>query len=65
MLTGCSENSPQTSGNLAPDDVFSGGTPDIDDGVYEHMKRLWDEECASKESEGYLADVLNQGKKKE
>lgn len=30
MLTGCAGNNPQTPGSLAPDDVFSGGTPDIE-----------------------------------
>ena len=58
--TACTD--PEVAGNLLLPTKF-GGTPDIDDGVYEHMKKLWDEECKSKASEGYLADVMNQGKK--
>lgn len=30
MLTGCSADTPQSSGPLTPDQVFSGGTPNID-----------------------------------
>ena len=58
--TACTD--PEVAGDLLLPTKF-GGTPDIDDGVYEHMKKLWDEECKSKASEGYLADVMNQGKK--
>lgn len=30
LLTGCSGNSTRSSGNLSPDDIFSGGIPDIE-----------------------------------
>ena len=43
--------------------TFSKGTPDIDDGVYAHMKNLWDEECESGEG-NYRSIAFNQGKKK-
>ena len=38
----------------------SKGTPDIDDAVYENMKRLWDEECRKKDS-GYRLAAFKQG----
>lgn len=40
-----------------------GGTPDIDDGVYEHMKQLWDIERNKKEG-NYRTMALSQGSKK-
>lgn len=40
--------SPETAGDmLLP--TCSTGTPDIDDGVYDHMKELWDIECSKEE----------------
>ena len=30
-----------------------GGTPDIDDSVYAHMKELWDAECQKKDANNY------------
>ena len=39
------------------------GTPDIDLGVYNHVKELWERECQS-EGESYQSLVLNQGNKK-
>ena len=38
------------------------GTPDIDDGVYAHMKKLWDEECTKKEGT-YRTRTFKQGGK--
>ncbi len=53
---------PEVAGDmLLP--TFSKGTPDIDDGVYEHVKTLWDEECKSKES-SYRSTALTQGELK-
>lgn len=43
--------------------TFSKGTPDIDDGVYEHMKNLWEAECQSGR-DNYRSVVFNQGIKK-
>ncbi|MBR5219064.1 MAG: Gfo/Idh/MocA family oxidoreductase [Clostridia bacterium] len=40
-----------------------GGTPDIDDGVYEHMKQLWDIERNKKEG-SYRTMAFVQGSKK-
>lgn len=40
-----------------------GGTPEIDDGVYEHMKELWVREC-EKEDESYRTVAFNQGSEK-
>ena len=42
--------------------TFSKGTPEIDDGVYENMKKLWEEEC-KKEKGNYRAMVMKAGKK--
>lgn len=43
--------------------TFSKGTPDIDDGVYEHVKQIW--ESTSIENDGYRQAAFNQGAKKE
>lgn len=48
--------------------TFSKGTPDIDDGVYEYVKKLWEEERSLKEKEkekgkNAPADVSGAGKK--
>ncbi|MBP3361639.1 MAG: Gfo/Idh/MocA family oxidoreductase [Clostridia bacterium] len=57
--TACTD--PKAAGDmLLP--VFSKGTPDIDDGVYEYMKKLWDEEC-QKEDGNYRAQAFKQGSK--
>ena len=58
--TACTD--PNVAGDmLLP--TFSLGTPDIDDGVYEHMKALWDAECQD-DSNNYRRRVLNLGSKK-
>ena len=54
-----------TDPNVAGDmliPTFSKGTPEIDDGVYENMKKLWEEEC-KKEKGNYRAMVMKAGKK--
>ena len=38
---------------------FSKGVPDIDNGVYEHMKKLWEDEC-SDEGDNYRTMVFRQ-----
>jgi len=43
--------------------TFSKGTPEIDDSVYDYMKKLWDEEC-KKDDGNYRAAAFNQGSKK-
>ena len=58
--TACTD--PKVAGDmLLP--TFSKGTPDIDDGVYEYVKELWDKECENKDS-GYIAAAFSQGSKK-
>ena len=58
--TACTD--PKVAGDmLLP--TFSLGTPDIDDGVYEHMKALWDAQCQD-DSSNYRRRVLNLGSKK-
>ena len=58
--TACTD--PKTAGDmLLP--TFSKGTPDIDDGVYEHMKDLWQAECKSGEG-NYRSAAFHQGSKK-
>ena len=58
--TACTD--PKVAGDmLLP--TFSKGTPDIDDGVYEHMKNLWEAECQSGR-DNYRSLVFNQGIKK-
>ena len=42
--------------------TMSTGTPEIDDGVYEYIKELWNEECQKKEGT-YINLVLNDGAK--
>lgn len=42
--------------------TFSKGTPDIDEGVYEYMKELWDIECQKKDG-NYRAIAFRQGSK--
>lgn len=57
--TACTD--PKAAGDmLLP--TFSKGTPEIDDGVYEHMKKLWDEECAKTEGT-YRTQAFKQGSK--
>ena len=54
-----------TDPNVAGDQVlpvFSKGTPDIDDGVYDHMKELWDEAC--RQQDNYRSIAFSQGSKK-
>ena len=43
--------------------TFSKGTPEIDDGVYEHMKSLWDQECQGDDG-NYRSQAFRQGSKK-
>ena len=58
--TACTD--PNVAGDmLLP--TFSKGTPDIDDGVYAHMKQLWDAECESGEG-NYRSSAFHQGAKK-
>ncbi len=58
--TACTD--PKTAGDmLLP--TFSKGTPDIDDGVYEHMKNLWQAECENGEG-NYRSAAFHQGSKK-
>ena len=58
--TACTD--PKVAGDmLLP--TFSKGTPDIDDGVYEHMKNLWEAECQS-DRDNYRSAAFNQGIKK-
>ncbi len=40
-----------------------GGTPEINDSVYEKVKELWDKECQKKEG-NYRTNAFNQGSKK-
>lgn len=58
--TACTD--PNTAGEmLLP--TFSKGTPEIDDSVYEYMKKLWHEKCESKDG-NYRAMAFAQGSKK-
>lgn len=43
--------------------TFSKGTPDIDDGVYEYMKSLWEKDKTGTET-SYINVAFNQGNKK-
>ena len=43
--------------------TFSKGTPDIDEGVYEYMKKLWKAECES-DQKNYRSSAFHQGSKK-
>lgn len=57
--TACTD--PEAAGDmLLP--TFSLGTPEIDDGVYDHMKELWDRECAEGNSD-YQKAAFSQGAK--
>ena len=54
--TACTD--PKAAGDmLLP--VFSKGTPEIDDGVYDYIKELWENEIAG--GKGYRADAFDQG----
>ena len=58
--TACTD--PKVAGDmLLP--TFSKGTPDIDDGVYEHVKKLWERECESSE-DNYRNAAFRQSSKK-
>ncbi len=58
--TACTD--PKVAGDmLLP--TFSKGTPDIDSGVYEHMKNLWQAECQCDKG-NYRNIAFNQGAKK-
>lgn len=58
--TACTD--PKVAGDmLLP--TFSKGTPEIEDSVYDYMKKLWDEECNSDQS-NYRAAAFGQGSKK-
>lgn len=57
--TACTD--PKVAGDmLLP--TFSKGTPQIDDGVYEHMRELWQQECAKTEGT-YRTQAFAQGSK--
>ena len=43
--------------------TFSGGTPDIEEAVYKHMEKLWEEDC--KKEDGRMAKMINAGLKKD
>ena len=56
--TACTD--PRVAGDmLLP--TSSKGTPEIEDAVYEHVKKLWEAECEKKESDNYRAKALRQG----
>ena len=58
--TACTD--PDTAGDmLLP--TFSKGTPEIDNGVYDYIKELWERECQDKEN-GYIHAAFSQGSKK-
>lgn len=58
--TACTD--PKVAGDmLLP--TFSKGTPEIDDSVYDYMKKLWEEEC-TKEEGNYRELAFNQGRSK-
>lgn len=58
--TACTD--PKVAGDmLLP--TFSEGTPEIDDSVYDYIKKLWDDEC-KKENSTYRTAAFNQGSKK-
>lgn len=57
--TACTD--PKVAGDmLLP--TFSKGTPNIDDGVYAHMKELWDHDCQTGEG-NYRSAAFKQGSK--
>ena len=43
--------------------TFSKGTPQIEDGVYDYVKQLWDTECENDEG-SYRAQAFSQGSNK-
>lgn len=43
--------------------TFSKGTPEIDQGVYDHVRKLWQEECENQEN-SYRFMAMHQGSKK-
>ena len=56
--TACTD--PEAAGDmLLP--TFSKGTPEIDKGVYEHIKSLWKKECSNEETDSYRAAAFSQG----
>lgn len=58
--TACTD--PKVAGDmLLP--TFSKGTPDIDNGVYDHMKKLWKTECETDKG-NYRSAAFRQGSKK-
>ena len=58
--TACTD--PKVAGDmLLP--TFSKGTPEIDDSVYEHIKKLWEEECQKENGGDYRAAAFTQGSK--
>lgn len=58
--TACTD--PNVAGDmLLP--TFSKGTPEIEDSVYDYMKKLWDDECKNDEG-SYRATAFNQGNNK-
>lgn len=58
--TACTD--PKAAGDmLLP--TFSKGTPEIDDSVYEYIKKLWEDECKN-ENSAYRLVAFNQGSKK-
>ncbi len=58
--TACTD--PKVAGDmLLPS--FSKGTPEIDDSVYDYIKKLWDDECKN-ENSAYRTAAFNQGSKK-
>ena len=44
--------------------TFSKGTPEIDDKVYEMMKKKWEDECNSNDENSYTNVAFSQGSKK-
>lgn len=59
--TACTD--PEVAGDQLLPTRF-GGTPEIDDGVYEHMKELWEQDRNSQSSDGHFAAVMSQSKNK-
>ncbi len=56
--TACTD--PKAAGDmLLP--TFSLGTPEIEDGVYEYIKKLWQEECAKDDPSNYRAQAFKRG----
>ena len=56
--TACTD--PKTAGDmLLP--TFSKGTPEIDKGIYDYVKSLWEKECSDESTDSYRAAAFNQG----